>query len=326
MKYLLIAALLFSAVLAEDLFLQEERFLANATTTNTTKPPPPSFYGDNVTIPFKVTLGCGACVRGSYIFCYKGVEGEILNASLSATNQKCCMNATDCATEIANLNWTCSNLFTDTTFAKFACPFIKTNCGPNNTINFEKEGERQDIPINLEAGQTCFYQVNTKCGLPDFALNSTSGLDIEYVDYDEEDVPSPTPAKASNGTGTTKKDDLKGKRPRDNMPERNATLQRSSNSQAKGPQAGRFDPTKESERQFKGGMKLNETTKCKPRHTLVSITSLVNSTATSRILQTATTSYLITFEADSGTSSNSYSQALLAGLVFVASIMSVFAF
>jgi hypothetical protein len=194
MKYLLIAALLFSAVLAEDLFLKEERFLATTTTTNTTKPLPPAYYGDNVTIPFKTTLGCGACIRGGYTHCYKGVEGQVLNASLSATNQKCCKNATDCATETASLDWTCSNLFTDTTLAKFACPFVKTNCGPNNTINFKKEGERQDLAINLEAGQTCFYQINTECGLPDFALNSTNGLDIEYVDYDEEDVPPPPPA------------------------------------------------------------------------------------------------------------------------------------
>jgi hypothetical protein len=59
------------------------------------------------------------------------------------------------------------------------------------------------------------------------------------------------------------------------MPERNATMMRG-NAQGKGAQAGRFDPTKDSERQFKGGMKLNETTKCRPRHTLVSVTSLVN--------------------------------------------------
>lgn len=52
----------------------------------------------NATIPFSATLGCGGCVRGGNIFCSKNGNTPI-----------CCQTATQCATQMADKTFTCSN-------------------------------------------------------------------------------------------------------------------------------------------------------------------------------------------------------------------------
>ena len=34
------------------------------------------FYGDDIKIEFKGLLGCGACIRGGYIYCIPVTEGS----------------------------------------------------------------------------------------------------------------------------------------------------------------------------------------------------------------------------------------------------------
>ena len=72
--------------------LSYKRFLATSTTTAGVK----EFYGDNVTISYSGNLGCGSCVRGGYVFCYKGVEGEVVADTLPTSSQKCCKDSKAC--------------------------------------------------------------------------------------------------------------------------------------------------------------------------------------------------------------------------------------
>ena len=37
---------------------------------------PPKKYDENLKIPFKSDLGCGACIRGDYVYCIPGPEGS----------------------------------------------------------------------------------------------------------------------------------------------------------------------------------------------------------------------------------------------------------
>lgn len=102
-------------------------------------PPPPTrvltstplrYYGEDYTIPFQATLGCGACINGGFTYCVQGKEGDDYTGK--TLNQKCCAAGSTAATcpEIANAAWTCSNTYSDRTLAKSICPFRQTACGP----------------------------------------------------------------------------------------------------------------------------------------------------------------------------------------------------
>ena len=102
-------------------------------------PPPPTrdltntplrYYGEDYTIPFQATLGCGACINGGFTYCVQGKEGDDYTGK--TLNQKCCPAGSTSATcpEIAIAGWTCSNTYSDRTLAKSICPFRQTACGP----------------------------------------------------------------------------------------------------------------------------------------------------------------------------------------------------
>lgn len=145
----------------------------NGTAGNqTNRPPPPreipKVYGENITIPFDGALGCGACIRGGYIYCIPGAEGS--DPSTWGTKKSvCCKNATTCTSyTAANSGFNCSSKYTDKMMAKAMCPFRKAQCGNSSTFGFDKVGDQQNITIKLQQGETCTYQVQTKCGLPAF--------------------------------------------------------------------------------------------------------------------------------------------------------------
>ena len=79
-KIAISAALLVSAVMTQD-FLGHRTLqtatntTATNTTTNNTTPAPlptnPRFFPDNI------SLGCGACIRGGYIYCVPGPRAQI---------------------------------------------------------------------------------------------------------------------------------------------------------------------------------------------------------------------------------------------------------
>lgn len=90
--------------------------------------------------------------------------------------------------------------------AKAICPFNKKGCGNNAAFNFDTVGQKQNINITLNQGETCTFQVQADCGLPSFMPNDTTGFDIETIDYDDDDLDSAgiMASEVSNGNSTNK--------------------------------------------------------------------------------------------------------------------------
>ncbi len=96
---------------------------------NTTKAGLPRKYSDNAKIPFKSVLGCGACIRGGYIFCIPGAEGSDPATWASTLKPTCYQDSTTLAAAKLAAPWTCSNSYTDPALAKNFCPFSSSKCG-----------------------------------------------------------------------------------------------------------------------------------------------------------------------------------------------------
>jgi hypothetical protein len=66
----------------------------NKNGTKGKRPPPPKKYDDDLKIDFKANLGCGACIRGGYIYCIPGAEGLDPIILGAGKNTICCKDAT----------------------------------------------------------------------------------------------------------------------------------------------------------------------------------------------------------------------------------------
>ncbi len=98
------------------------------TTTST----PLRYYGDDITIQWSASLGCGACITGGYTFCVLGKEGQ--DFAGKTVTQTCCKDATTASCPmVSNSQWTCSNIYSDRMLAKNICPYKSTSCG-NKTL------------------------------------------------------------------------------------------------------------------------------------------------------------------------------------------------
>jgi len=96
-------------------------------------------------------------------------------------------------------NWTCSSSYSSSSYSNYLCPFIKGNCGENNTIILNNTGDQESINVTLTSGQTCFYKVQSECGVPAFEPNTTEGFDIVTIDYTESDLSSNQSSNSDNG-------------------------------------------------------------------------------------------------------------------------------
>ena len=54
------------------------------------RPPPPKKYDDDLKINFKAGLGCGACIRGGYVYCIPGPEGSDPTTWGAGKKSVCC--------------------------------------------------------------------------------------------------------------------------------------------------------------------------------------------------------------------------------------------
>lgn len=116
------------------------RDLQTSNTTNTTTKVVPKFYGDKVNITYNSTLGCGACIRGGYIYCMPGAEASD-PATWGTKKAFCCQNASNCS-YTTNSTYTCSNTYSDKTLAKAMCPFVSSRCGNSTTFTFSQIGQK----------------------------------------------------------------------------------------------------------------------------------------------------------------------------------------
>lgn len=145
------------ATLSLFLATSTARFL-QTTPTNTT---------NATAIAYAANLTCGDCINGGYVFCVKGQEGMRVTTNGTAPTATCCRDGS-CAMTSDN-TYNCSNSFSDKTYAKFMCPFNTDRCGGQNSFSLPESGQSQSVTIrNLTKGNTCFYNVMTKCGAPQF--------------------------------------------------------------------------------------------------------------------------------------------------------------
>lgn len=241
--------------------------------------------------------------------------------------------------------------------AKSICPFNKRSCGNNAAFSFDSVGQKQNINVTLNKGETCTFQVEAQCGLPAFKPNDTTGFDIETIDYDEDDLDSPgiqAQEREELSGNFTNKTEPKGPRkefgsdkkppkpPKIAIPKRSDKPEKpapnngtkkgekpeNDSQKKKGPEAKRFNPDEKKKgesQKFKNGVRNGNETLCKKRFQQLSITALgdVNSTA-ARILQTEDPEvYIMTLEIGSEDFSGAVTKMVGFALVAVFSAVSL---
>ena len=158
----------------------------------------PNYFEDSYITPFADTLGCGACIRGGYIFCIPGAEGSDPATWPAATKPRCYQSATTLAAAKLATTWTCSNIYSDPAIAKGFCPFQASKCGSIQSLDFGEIGEKTSINITLAPGETCTYRVRSFKGFPFYKPSQTVGLEFENVDYDDDDIQNVAAQKPGN--------------------------------------------------------------------------------------------------------------------------------
>ena len=88
--------------------------------------------------PLKSTLGCGACIRGGYVYCIPGPEGS--DPSTWGTKQSVCCKDATCPQAKDTKNFNCSTNYNDPMLAKAMCPFRPSSCGNSPAFLFDSVG------------------------------------------------------------------------------------------------------------------------------------------------------------------------------------------
>lgn len=147
-QLLMIVAAGVATVHSYDTFLNNRDLQASGTQiTNTMKKMPPVFYGDDIKINHNTKLGCGACIRGGFIYCIPGAEGSD-PSTWGGKNATCCADKANCK-ELNNTAYLCSSTYGDLMLAKAMCPFNKTKCGNAQNLDFTEVNQKQAISVTL---------------------------------------------------------------------------------------------------------------------------------------------------------------------------------
>lgn len=95
----------------------------------------------------------------------------------------CCQTAAQCATQIADKTFTCSNSVSSqfNRLIKICSKNQPAGCGSKTNINLNSLGEKQQIDATaIPVGASCSYRVMSKCGFPAFDLNNTN-IDVTVI-------------------------------------------------------------------------------------------------------------------------------------------------
>jgi hypothetical protein len=118
-----------------------------------------ALYNATETVTYASTLKCGKCIRGGYVFCFQGTEGQMFNGTDPTTN--CCQTESGC-TQISTSGWVCSNGFSDPDYALSMCPFKNSTCGQNQNNTFSTKGASTLLNVTgLKAGESCVYKIKS---------------------------------------------------------------------------------------------------------------------------------------------------------------------
>jgi len=122
---------------------------------------------NSLDVTFSSDLECGSCIRGGYIYCVEGSDREVVSSDDTAPAGICCEGSGSCDEQYDD-NYTCSNTYSDSTFALMLCPFKKSSCGKTSDFSFEESGESESISMTLYPGDVCFYTVHADLWSPSF--------------------------------------------------------------------------------------------------------------------------------------------------------------
>lgn len=154
-------------------------------------------------------------------------------------------------------SYTCSASYADTDFALTFCPQPKNKCGQTSEINFSNNvNVTQELSIDsMDEGDVCTYKIKSRGGSPSIMLDNRTqadcnNIEMKYVEYNEWNI-NATETTESNSTPAQRKQ----KRPRFDMPGRNATF-----GDAGKPANNQMGQQKAPARRFANGTKTTEKT------------------------------------------------------------------
>jgi hypothetical protein len=87
---------------------------------------------DDSVVTYASTLKCGACVKGGFVFCFQGADGDTYTSA--APTNKCCQD-TSCS-EYSDNTYNCSAAYSDKEYALSFCPQPQNVCGTNQSVEF----------------------------------------------------------------------------------------------------------------------------------------------------------------------------------------------
>ena len=106
------------------------------------------------------------------MYCFQGSEGQTFK-SKAGIKDKCCKDAS-CA-ETSQDGWTCSDAYIDVNFAKVMCPRDRNTCGNGQKFDMNDPSAYSEVSIKgMEPRETCNFKVRSNCGVPGFAVDSST--------------------------------------------------------------------------------------------------------------------------------------------------------
>lgn len=191
-------------------------------------------------IEFNSSLGCGECIAGGFSYCWKNTEpGLILTDDempvysdvKTETKSICCSDTEDFYFDCFNIliglqqktrEWTCSSSFNNPTYSMFSCPFKKSSCGPFNQVSFQEQEDDGSIHIsNLKKGDTCTYNIETRCGAPSFSTIGSDRTKIFYAEWQQDKISKSVPFLAYPPLSK----EMMESSPKEQMPVRNSEFE-----------------------------------------------------------------------------------------------------
>lgn len=90
-------------------------------------------------------LKCGECILRNKTFCVKAQEGLIVESVFPPSY--CCDSEQECESLISDSSWSCSNKYLNTVDKFKVCPFSKSQCGSESTLNISSISDTHCLKI-----------------------------------------------------------------------------------------------------------------------------------------------------------------------------------
>lgn len=106
------------------------------TKDETTKPEVDPENDDiDTTITYDLSDECARCIKGGYVYCFQGTDGQTLASGTTAPTSECAQTVAT-STKQTDTSYTCSNFYTDVEYALTMCYQSQAVCGSEQKIAF----------------------------------------------------------------------------------------------------------------------------------------------------------------------------------------------